>query len=151
MKTFTMLAENITVYDDDEEVDLENLPSIDQVKQHFSELITVAQKVYDEWDEDVEEYAGGGICHLIADEICNVLQHNGYNCVTVSSSHEQHVYCVIQVKEGVYSIDIPYHYYETGGGFSWKKIQEVQFSPDDITLYRITSDPSEFEEITSDF
>ena len=37
------------------------------------EIAKVAQAVYDEWDENEDEYAGGGICHLIADEIVSLL------------------------------------------------------------------------------
>jgi hypothetical protein len=53
---------------------------------------------------------------------------------SVSSCHEHHVYIVGAFKEGVYKIDIPYGIYEKGGGFSWKKIEDVKFEPDDVVL-----------------
>jgi hypothetical protein len=139
------LEENVTIVDDDESTDLQ---SIAVVKQLFPRLITVAQKVYDNWDEDdVDTYANGGICHLIADEISSVLVKNNVNCSTVSDSYEQHVYTVVQVIEGVYSVDIHHSIYEVGAGFTWKKINNVTFDVNDISLYRITADPSEFDDM----
>lgn len=132
-------------YDEDEE-NLDNLKSIEDAKKLRPELIKAAQQVYDDWnEEDVDTYAGGGICHLIADEFCNILGEHGINCSTISSTHEQHVYVIAQVEEGVYSIDLHWSCYETGGGFCWKKIPNVVLHPDEITFYRNTSDPAEFK------
>lgn len=138
------------VNEDYEEQDYSNLPSIDDVKRMLPQIAAIAQKEYDSWDEeDRDTYAGGGICHLIADGIVSFFwdQKPEIPASTVSSSHEQHVYAVIQVQEGVYSVDIHHSTYETGGGFSWKKIPNVEFEPNDITLYKISGDPSEFESI----
>lgn len=139
------LIENVTVYDDDEPLDLK---SINEVKQLIPQFVKVAQKIYDDWDEsDVDTFANGGICHLIADEISSVLVRNNFNCSTVSDSFEQHVYTIVQVAEGVYSVDIHHSIYEVGGGYNWTKINNVTFDTNDITLYRITSDPSEFDDM----
>ena len=139
---------------DDEEPDYSNLRSIEEVKQLLPKLSFVAQKVYDNWDEqDRDTYAGGGICHLIADDIVSFFWSlkPEIPASTVSSDHEQHVYSVIQVQEGVYMIDIHHSIYEIGGGFTWKKIPGVQFEPNDFTVYKISGDPSEFESITEEY
>lgn len=133
--------------DDDEEPDYSNLPSIKLETQLRPLLSKVAQQEYDEWDaENIDEYAGGGICHFIADKFCEVLNKFNIDCGSVTSSHEQHVYVIAKFKEGVYSIDLHYSYYETGAGFSWKKIPNVVMYPNDIDFYRITSDPGEFDQ-----
>jgi len=124
----------------------ESLPSVNTAKSAMPRILEKVQRVYDDWDEaDRDTYAGGGICHLLADEICDVLGSMGIECATVSCSMEQHVYVGAKFEEGVYSIDIPYHIYETGGGFSWQKIPDIKFEPNDVEFYQVSGDPDEFE------
>ena len=143
LRKYINLIEN---FEDEEEEELD-LPSVKVGESLRVELIKTAQEEYEVWDEEDEDYAGGGICHFIADNFCEVLDNSGITCGTVSSEHEQHVYVVAQFKEGVYSIDLHYSYYETGGGYSWSKIPNVVLHPDDIYFYKISIDPREFEQI----
>ena len=109
-------------------------------------LVAAAQAQYDEWDEsDVDTYAGGGICHLIADAMVGVLDTAGITATTVSSNCEQHVYVACVLACGVYTLDIHYSLYERGGGFRWTKIQGVTFDEHYLTWYRIDADPGQFE------
>ena len=150
IRKYINLVDDYDEEDEDEEEDEEelDLPSVQVGESLRPQLIKVAQVEYDEWDEEnVDHYAGGGICHFIADEFCDVLSQHGINCSTVSSDHEQHVYVVAQFAEGCYSIDLHYNYYETGGGFTWSKIPNVVLHPDDIHFYRASSNPRDFEEI----
>lgn len=113
------------------------------------EIAIAAQKIYDDWDQEGEhdELNGGGICHIIADGIIEVLyNHKIDDCQTVSSNFEQHVYVVGRFKEGIYSIDIPYSIYEKGGGFTWKKIPGVIFSEHDIQIYHLDSDSNNLDQ-----
>ena len=110
-------------------------------------LLQSAQACYDEWDEsDVDTYAGGGICHLIADALVEILQAAGIDAQTTSSSFEQHVYVICQLAEGVYSLDIPYRLYEVGSMFTWSKISDVTFDASSLDWFRIDADPDRFEE-----
>ena len=34
----------------------------------------------------------------------------------------------------IFSIDIPYYVYEEGGGFTWKKINNVKFDERDVVI-----------------
>jgi hypothetical protein len=154
MKIFELLQNEY--YDDDEENDEEpdysNLPSVKTAEALRPQMAHVAQVIYDRWDEaDIDTYAGGGICHFIADEICDVLSHHNINCAPISSSHEQHVYVAAQFSEGVYTIDIHHSNYETGGGFSWKKIHDVEFTPRDIDFYCVSRDPGDFDNYIEDY
>ena len=127
-----------------------NLKSVALAKQNIKAILNAAQNVYDKWDEsEVDTYAGGGICHIIADAICDVMSSIGVDATPVSCSYEQHVYVAAKFAEGVYTIDIPYHIYETGGGFSWKKLPDVEFDQRDIVFYRVSSDPEEFDNFTA--
>lgn len=138
MRMHEILREN----DDEEEENEIEYPTIAEIEALKPAMAKAAQKVYDDWDEsDTDTYAGGGICHYIADEIFNILSdayrgksEDAHKYTTVSSTHEQHVYCVCVAtdKRGidmVYNVDIPYGYYETGGGLSWEKIPDVEFTP----------------------
>ena len=141
----------INVYEEEEDTN-EQLPSVNQAKNLLPMILPKIQKAYDDWDEiDVDTYAGGGICHILADAICDVLGNNGIECTPVSSSHEQHVYVAGKFSEGIYIIDIPYHIYETGGGFSWKKIPNITFETGDVTFYRASSDPADWKNYTDEY
>ena len=140
-------------WDEDEgEEDLSHLVSVKVADALRPNIAHAAQLVYDKWDEeDIDTYAGGGICHYIADAVCDVLSRKNIECSPVSSCHEQHVYVVARFIEGVYSIDIHHSNYETGGGFSWKKIHDVEFMPNDIDFYRISPDPADYHQSIEDF
>lgn len=143
MRAKEFIFENL----DDENLDLK---SINLARQNIARILAAAQHIYDQWDEsEVDTYAGGGICHLIADAICDVMGDIGIECTPVSCSYEQHVYVAVRVAEGVYTIDIPYSIYETGGGFSWQKLPNVKFDSRDVVFYRASGDPDEFENYTS--
>jgi hypothetical protein len=133
----TLLKENISI-----KVDIKTL------KQ---ELAKAAQKVYDEWEQD-ENYldpilGSGGICQDIAEAMCDVLNNNDIECVSVSQEiGEQHVYVVAKTEDGIFNVDIPPYLYETGGGYNWKKIPNVEFDESYITIDRISSDPNDFND-----
>ena len=55
---------------------------------------------------------------------------------------EQHVWTMARVAEGIYEVDIPYSEYETGGGYTWKKIPDVRFDHNSIYIGKVPSDIS---------
>ena len=112
---------------------------------HADKLASIAQSVYDSWDEsNVDEFANGGICHLIAEEISSDLFAHGIENSTVSSNFEQHVYVVAKLEDGVYEVDVPHSLYERGGGFSWTKVPGVNFTREDVVVRRLDGDPESF-------
>lgn len=115
------------------------------------ELVAAAQKEYDKWDEsDIDTYAGGGICHLIADALVEVFTRKGLEATTVASSHEQHVYVVFPAVEGVVVLDIPYNLYEFGGGYSWNKRAGIVFTDAHLVWDVVDADPSRYAEFIAD-
>ena len=120
------------------------------------QFAAAAQKVYDSWDQSNEygdeELGWGGICQDIAEAISDVVSSSGFNAGTMSAQcGEQHVWAIaynqIETEEGTeyegYHIDIPYHVYETGGGYNWKKIPHVQIDANHISIYPMQSDEVE--------
>jgi len=127
-------------------VDNENLISVNNAKILMPQILSKVQKIYDDWDEsDRDTYAGGGICHLLSDAICNILNDNDIDSTPVSCTMEQHVYVVAKFQEGIYEVDIPYHVYEIGGGYSWSKIPDVKFEPSDVRFQKLSGDPNQWE------
>lgn len=104
------------------------------------QMAAAAQQVYDNWDQsdEYDEYNGGGICQDIAEAIADVIHQQfpgEVDAGTVSAAcGEQHVWCILAVGDEGYEIDIPYSMYERGGGYTWEKIQGVQFKPNDIVI-----------------
>ena len=134
----------------------ERLVSIAKVDSSVkAKLAAAAQKIYDEWKQDAEGYneelGHGGICHIIADELADVLGNLGIDCSPVCDSSVQHVYLVCRFKEGIYMIDIPYYVYERGGGFTWKKLPDIVFDESHVVISRLDSDPRKFDQYTDQY
>jgi hypothetical protein len=129
--------------DDDEETKYDNLPSSETLNKLKPHCAAIAQKVYDSWiqDED-DDLNGGGICHLIADEISSIVNNAGIPCASQTASDVQHVYCVAQCNNGIFEIDIPYWLYERGGGFTWEKLPNIMFSSDNVNIHLLDHDPA---------
>ena len=105
-----------------------------------------AQQVYDEWDQSDEENGDpeigfGGICDLIAEQICHVLAQEGIECVSWNSGGmgENHTSVIANLADGVFEVDIPPHVYEDGSGYTWYKKPNVVFDPNDVAVSRLES------------
>ena len=111
-----------------------------------------AQRVYDSWDPvqgwcGNEEIGGGGICHLIANEMADVASEVGFDVATVNAQvGENHVWFVAKADDGVWMVDVPWYAYERGGGYSWTKIPDVTITGGDVLIHRISSDPADFDD-----
>ena len=129
----------------------EILPSVALVKKAVPQLVKAVQSCYDEWDQDAEGYdeelGSGGICQDFAEAMCGILSSMNVECSSVSAQvGEQHVYVIAKFAEGVYEIDINPRHYEVGGGYNWKKIPNVVFNTNMVTVSRLSPDPDEFEQ-----
>jgi hypothetical protein len=98
------------------------------------QMAAIAQKIYDEWDGE-----SGGICDEIANEISGIIASNIENVELDEYGHEGDDHTAVIVKRGdkTYLVDIPYYVYEKGGGYSWKKIPNVKFAPEDVQITRL--------------
>lgn len=130
--------------------------SIKDIEAIKSDLAQAAQEIYDDWQQDDdgydEEVGHGGICHLIADAMLSAMWDSDISEVfTVSSDHEVHVYCVAQVQEGIALIDIPWSTYETGGGYTWTKINGIKFDENDLTIQIIDGNPDNIKNYVEEY
>ena len=132
------------------------------LKSLTSQFVSAAQSIYDEWDEHPDVYFGGGICHLIADAFVSIVDRNfpNYTASTFTRDDIQHVAAIIHNVEpdSLYDedeedsivdtiiIDLYPYTYERGGGFSWTKIPDVEFSDDDITFYKTSTNKNHIGE-----
>ena len=112
------------------------------------QLAAAAQKVYDAWEQDEEgmddEYGGGGICHDIADAMVMVIDRSipGVEATQVDyeGTGEVHVPAIAILGDEACDIDSPPGTYETGGGYTWKKMPGVRFEPNDVWISPIDLD-----------
>lgn len=93
------------------------------------QLAAAAQQVYDLWDD-----SGQGICDSITEAWQNLLAAANIDHTIGGQEGDDHSYLVAYDDAHSYVVDIPPHFYETGGGYSWSKIPDITFSPNDITI-----------------
>ncbi len=116
-----------------------------------------AQRVYDRWDQNEdgldEELGHGGICHLIADAMLDVLvdRFPDTPATTRSLSTEVHVDLVAATHDGVVCIDIPWSVYERGSGYVWTKLPGVRMDARHVALDLIDSDPRRMTDYVEDW
>lgn len=131
------------------------MQNINKLKTLLPTLARAAQKCYDDWDINKfddplgfdTEYAGGGICHLIADEFVSILDQHDIEAATATQQiEEQHVFTIAQLDDGVYIVDIPPNTYETGAAYSWERKPDIKIDANDIYIDKISNNPEEFEE-----
>jgi hypothetical protein len=120
-----------------------------------AQLARAAQQVYDDWQLDEEGYdwqvGAGGICHLIADAMTDVLSKYSVWSQSQSCSHEVHVNVIAQFREGIYVVDINPYDYETGGGYTWKKRPDIEFTPDFVTADKLDGNPFNLREYVEEY
>lgn len=116
-------------------------------RQQFA---TAAQNIYNAWDQSHPdgdpELGFGGICQDVAEAIADVVGSLGFNAGTMSAQcGEQHVWCIAykQNPDGTYEgyhVDIEPYVYETGGDYNWKKIPEVTFDANHVSISPMQND-----------
>ena len=99
-------------------------------------IVQAAQKIYDDWDSLDPDNGGGGICDEIANQIGDIIVSSIPNVEITAGGQDgdDHAYVIAYNDHEAYSVDIPPDVYETGGGYCWQKILDVEFQPDDITI-----------------
>jgi hypothetical protein len=133
-------------------------------------LAQAAQQVYDKWDASDEvdgdfNVGFGGICHLIADAMAEVIEESIPGAATTTLSHDSMVHVSVvawdeateETQEDddpdeprwidIYHVDINPYLYETGGGYNWQKIPDVQFDASFVSISRDRISPEDLEAI----
>lgn len=115
------------------------MPLKDELETLRPALAEAAQKVVDEWqpDEDGfdEDYGGGGVCDDVASAMSEVIGGlEGVEITEGGHDGDDHAWLVVYDDTDAYSVDIPPGVYETGGGYSWRKIEGARISPEDVVI-----------------
>lgn len=132
------------------------LPSVSIVNKAMPKLLQAVQQCYNNWEQDAEghdeELGTGGICQDFAQVMCDILSDMGVECTQAFAQiGEQHVWVVAKFQEGVYEIDIYPHHYEKGGGYNWRKIPNVKFNKNMVTVKMLSPDPDDFNQYADAF
>ncbi len=108
-----------------------------------SSIALEAQKVYNSWEQDDDGYdydfGSGGICDQISSAIQFVIYNTLENveCIDGGQDGDDHAYTIVHNNKEAYEVDIPHSLYESGGGYSWKKIEGVVFSQEDVIIHPV--------------
>ncbi len=112
-----------------------------EIRSYGPELVKIAQKEYDEWNQDgdgMDEFLGsGGICDSIADGFGGFLTGKGFDVESGGQEGDDHAFLYATKNGQSFLIDIPPDVYETGGGYNWKKRQNVVFDPSHVIVQKI--------------
>lgn len=124
-------------------------------------MATAAQAVLDAWQVDEEGldevYGAGGPCEDVAQALMDVLSSiPGIEMREGGHEGDDHAWLIVWDETEAYAVDIPPGVYETGAGYSWQKLPDVQVQPTDIYIEPIDLDlarearPNTLRELTTD-
>jgi hypothetical protein len=108
-----------------------------------SKMVQVAQAELDNWTQDDdgidEELGGGGACDQIAQEIGGVIVANiaDVDIIDGGQDGDDHAFIIAYNADEAYVIDIPPDIYESGSGYSWRKLPDVKLDVNDIVIEKI--------------
>ena len=120
------------------------VPSLLQkLKQLRPLLAQAAQAVIDEWVQDDEGLDGdlgaGGACDVVSQAMSAVIGSFIPDADVVDGGHDgdDHMWLIVVSGSEAVGVDIPPGVYETGGGYSWKKIDDAKIESADVAIWKI--------------
>jgi len=129
---------------------------LDKLETLRPQLASAAQRIYDEWQQDAdgvdEVYGSGGCCDDISQEIAGVIA-SAYDDVSITEAGQpgdDHASIIAFDQNEAYIVDIPPSVYEEGGGYSWKKIEGVEITPEDVEIYSLNLSPEDIAEFQTE-
>lgn len=126
----------------------------EKLKRLRGKLARAAQAVVDDWDVDEdgisEVFGSGGPCDEIAKEMAYILSEAGIDTIDGGQPGDDHAWLIAfdAERRQAFGVDVPPSVYETGGGYSWKKIEGAQVSPRDVAVFPIPFE--DIEEVVAD-
>jgi hypothetical protein len=105
-------------------------------------LAEAAQKVVDSWEQDEDgmddTFGGGGVCDAVANSLSEILSDiPGVELTDGGQDGDDHAFVIAYDDKDAYAVDIPPGVYETGGGYSWTKIDGAAVRPEDVTVHEV--------------
>ena len=113
-----------------------------QLVKHLPKLTKIAQKLYDEWNQDEEGYdevlGTGGICDEMAEKFCDyIIRTMKYDAFSYYDEYSTHTYCIVYDDNAAYILDLPADVYEKGYLYTWKKIKNVIIKESDFEIIKV--------------
>jgi len=114
------------------------------------DLVSAAQKVLDEWQQDENGFdvflGTGGACEEIAHAMNEVIQDKGLQFGILIDVYDEHSDITLVGRDGVWRLDIPWRIYEIHHGYCrWEKIEGVVLKEEDIDLELLSKNPKDCE------
>jgi len=96
-------------------------------------IARAAQQVVDEWPVE-----SGGVCDIIAETMSGLIL-DAVDCNVRTGGHpgDDHAWLIVGTGRTGFRVDIPPGVYETGGGYTWKRIEEARIRPEDVIIERL--------------
>lgn len=116
------------------------------------EFARVAQEEYDAWQPDEEgideDVCAGGICDQVARRIAETIVGSYEDAEVIDGGQEgdDHAWTIVRIGDEYFGVDIAPGVYESGGGYNWQKIPDVQISPEDVDIWKLDYVPEGFED-----
>lgn len=109
---------------------------LDKLSDLKSDIVDMAQTIYDDWDQedDYNEYGTGGICDAISTGIGDILAENEIEMTDGGHEGDDHSHVIAYDDQSAYIVNIPSYVYESGAGYNWTKLGDVQLTPDDVEI-----------------
>lgn len=114
------------------------------------EIAAACTTALDEWQQDadgIDEALGtGGFCGRIADVISAELSARGAETIRYGHDYDGgHEAVIALLAEGPHEFDVPARVYESGAGYSWRKLPGAKIGPGDIAVMKLGEPMSETE------
>ena len=114
-------------------------------------MVVAAQTIYDEWQQNEEGtdeiFGAGGICSEISNAIGSIIVSNieNINITEGGQDGDDHSWIAAYNDKEAYGVDIPPNIYESGGGYSWKKLNNIIITPDDVIIWKLDIPIGDFD------
>lgn len=122
---------------------------LEEIKSLMPQIISSAQEIYDDWEQNDQgedsQYGCGGICDSISKAISDVVNSNIRDVEIFDGGQDgdDHAFIIVKKDNEAYAIDIPPGFYESGGGYCWVKKRGVTFTPEMVDIYKVHAEDLE--------
>lgn len=106
-------------------------------------LAAAVQRVLNEWQPDESGFdpvlGTGGACDEVTDAMVDVICDFVDGVTVLEGGHEgdDHAWLIVVDDRDAVGVDVPPSVYETGGGYSWTKIEGAEVEPSDVMLFSL--------------
>lgn len=110
-------------------------------------MAAAAQEVYDQWEQTEED--SGGLCSEIANALGEVVNSHIPDARITQGGHDgdDHDWIIVFDNYNAFGVDIPYDIYEIDHGmWDYEKINDVVFTPEDVSVTNLGIDPKQLRE-----